>query len=152
MSTKECENSGISDSDAKVRYRDSLDVITRARYEEKLKKINGNDPYEMEKCEWTADMTNWPEVTCPDIVNYLFFSQSVYTLEELKSYKSLQAYNYFVNGFVQDIGHKSMNGKSVFLGKVKHSQRMSDPSLRPWLIIENDGTVSAGHCTCMAGM
>lgn len=29
----------------------------------KLRKINSNDPYEMEKCEWTADITNWNKMT-----------------------------------------------------------------------------------------
>lgn len=62
--------------------------------QEKLKKMNGNDPYDMEKCEWTADMTNWPVGPYPEIVYYLVITQSAYTLEELKAHKSLQAYNY----------------------------------------------------------
>ena len=153
MSTKDKrENSRISDPKAKVRYLDTLETITRARYMEKLRPIDDKDPYEMEKSEWTTDMMNWPEVTYPDIVNYLVYTQSAYTLAELKAYKSLQAYNYFVSGFVQDIGQVCINGKSVFLGKVKHSQRMTDPCLRPWLIVENDGSISSAHCTCMAGM
>nr|XP_022307471.1 uncharacterized protein LOC111113467 [Crassostrea virginica] len=153
MSTKDKrENSRISDPKAKVRYRDTLETITRARYMEKLRPIDDKDPYEMEKSEWTTDMMNWPEVTYPDIVNYLVYTQSAYTLAELKAYKSLQAYNYFVSGFVQDIGQVCINGKSVFLGKVKHSQRMTDPCLRPWLIVENDGSISSAHCTCMAGI
>ena len=136
----------------KARYRDGLNTITRARYFEKIKEIDDIDPYELDKNEWSSNMTKWPEVTYPDIVNYLVYNQSAYTLAELKAYKSLDAYNYFVSGFVQEIGHKIINGRSVFLGKVKHSQRMSDPSLQPWLIVANDGSVSSGHCTCMAGI
>lgn len=37
------------------------------------------------------------------------------------------------------------------LGKVKHSQRMNDAPLLPWVIIEKDGSIICGHCTCMAG-
>jgi hypothetical protein len=100
-----------------VCYRDGLDTITKARYVDKLKAIDGEDPYEVEKSEWSTDMTSWPEVTYPDIVNYLVYTQSAYTLAELKAYKSLQAYTYFVGGFVQYIGHKIVNNRSVFLGK-----------------------------------
>ncbi|CAC5403234.1 unnamed protein product [Mytilus coruscus] len=147
-------NKIIKSTDAKVKeiYRDGLDTITKARYLDKLKGIGDKDPYEMQKSEFSADMAHWPEVTYPDIVNYLVYTQSAYTLNELKAYKSLQGYNYFISGFVQDIGHTCINGKSVFLGKVKHSQRMSDPSLRPWLIVEQDGSVTSAHCTCMAGI
>ena len=41
---------------------------------------------------------------------------------------------------------------SVFLGKVKHSQRMNDSSLNPWLVIERDGSVVNAHCSCMDGI
>ena len=50
-----------SDAKAKISYRDSLDTITKARYVDKLKEIDGKDPYEMEKAEWSADMSEWPE-------------------------------------------------------------------------------------------
>ena len=50
----------------------------------------------------------------------------------------LQGYNYFIIGFVQDIGHALLDSKSVVLGKVKHSQRMNDSCLNPWLVIERD--------------
>jgi hypothetical protein len=75
------ENAKKSDAKAKISYRDSLDTITKARYVDKLKEIDGKDPYEMEKAEWSADMSEWPEVTYPDIVNYLVYTQSAYTLE-----------------------------------------------------------------------
>ena len=146
------EKSKSADVKVKTSYREGLDTITKARYDDKLKIIDGKDPYEMDKSEWSGDMSDWPDVAYPDIVNYLVFTQSAYTLAELKAYKSLQAYNYFVCGFVQDIGHTKVNGINVFLGKVKHSQRMSESSLRPWLVIENDGSVKCGHCTCMAGI
>ncbi|XP_060774292.1 uncharacterized protein LOC132884458 [Neoarius graeffei] len=35
---------------------------------------------------------------------------------------------------------------------VKHSQRLSDPPLLPWAIVQEDGVILAGHCTCMAGL
>ena len=124
--------------------------MCKARYLEKLQAIDNKDPYEMDG--WSAEMATWPEVSYPDIVNYLVYTQSMYTLAELKAYKSLEAYNYFVSGWVLDIGHVEVNNRSVLIGKVKHSQRMNDASLRPWIIAEKDGCIVSGHCTCMAGI
>ena len=35
--------------------------------------------------------------------------------------------------------------------QVNHSQRISCTPLLPWVVIEQDGSVAAAHCTCMAG-
>ena len=35
--------------------------------------------------------------------------------------------------------------------QVKHSQRLSQKCLMPWVIVEMKGTILAAHCTCMAG-
>ena len=32
------------------------------------------------------------------------------------------------------------------------SQRLNSSPLCPWVIVENDGKVLSGHCTCMAGL
>lgn len=55
MSKISMENAKKSDAKAKISYRDSLDTITKARYVNKLKEIDGKDPYEMGKAEWSAD-------------------------------------------------------------------------------------------------
>ena len=40
----------------------------------------------------------------------------------------------------------------MVLGRVKHSQSLSEPPLLPWFAAEADGAVCCGHCTCMAGL
>lgn len=40
----------------------------------------------------------------------------------------------------------------LILGKVKHSYRVSLPLLQPWVVVQNNGTVVCGHCTCVAGL
>ena len=35
---------------------------------------------------------------------------------------------------------------------MRHSQHANDPPVNSWVTCEHDGTVEAGHCTCMAGL
>ena len=74
----------------------------------------------------SIDWANWPRVEYADIYNFLVESSSVYTGESLKSYKSLDAYNYYVNGWVSSITvfevPCSTDTYVVVLGRVRHSQ------------------------------
>lgn len=36
--------------------------------------------------------------------------------------------------------------------QVKHSQRMNDKPLKPWVIVLPDGSITSAHFTCMAGL
>ena len=87
-----------------------------------------------------------------DITVYLLHTTSFVTLEEVKNYISLQSYKYFTAGWV--IQHKWKPYKDVccVIGKVNHSFSLSSPPLKPWVIINKNGTVVCGHCTCMAGL
>lgn len=40
---------------------------------------------------------------------------------------------------------------NIFI-QVKHSQKMNEKVLKPWIIFLDDGSISCGHCTCMAGL
>lgn len=78
----------------------ALGGAEKERYLAKLTIIDGKDPYMLSS--WSEDVQILPNVTYPDIVNYLLFSPSSYTLDDLKSYKGLDAYNYFVSGWVRE--------------------------------------------------
>ena len=51
----------------------------------------------------SIDWAKWPHVEYPDIYNFLVESPIVYIGESLKVYKSLDAYNYYMNGWVSSI-------------------------------------------------
>ena len=82
-------------------YRDSLSAENRQIYDEKLKFTTGIDPYAVSDNFYLQSMDEWPEIEFPDIVNYLLFSTSMFTKEQLKAYKSL--HSYFVAGWVRSI-------------------------------------------------
>ena len=133
-------------------YAKCLANDVQKRYIEKISIINFIDPYIMKKCELNFDVENYPKVTYPDIVNYLLFAPSAYTAEQLKTYKSLDGYNQFINGWVKDVGVKIFGDIALLQGRVLHSQRLCEPPLLPWVICNKGGQVISAHCNCMAGL
>ena len=84
-----------------------------------------------------------PSIEATDLVSYLVLETSFYTKQQFKCYKSLEAYNQMVSGFVTSVQGKIIAGKHVVVGKVRHSQRMNDPLVNIWVITESNGTILA---------
>ena len=101
-----------------VKYQDGLDPQEKARYEGKLMLLGGEDPYKMTASMLSEDVKLLPKITYPDFVNYLVFSPSPYTSDDLKSYKGLEAYNLFVCGWVRDKATRIINEKVLVKAKV----------------------------------
>ena len=128
------------------------------RYHEKLV-VNGKrlpDPY-YQVTEWKKDLSCLPCVTFPDIFVYCVLRTGMHGADEMKAYRSLEAFNYFESGFVQELlTHKVQEGaKTVMFVKasVLPSQRVGQKA-QPyvaWALCEASGTILTGHCTCMAG-
>ena len=145
-------------------YYQELPQDAKKRYEEKLNLLGAmvNDPYATVPRGsdlWSTDSLMWPKVEYPDIYNYLISTPSPYTKDELKAYKSIEAYKYFVDGWVSNsLVHHVPNGSSqekqvaVVSASVRHSQRLSGTPLKVWVAAEVLGTVLCAHCTCMAGL
>ncbi|XP_033754238.1 uncharacterized protein LOC117337378 [Pecten maximus] len=141
----------MSSKPPKKKYIDGLDKVTYDRYAQKTKDI-GVDPYEVPKQKFNSDHKNLPAIVYIDILNYLVTSTSAYTYEQLRAFKSLDAYNQFVNGWVTDVKSLAANDKVLVTGRVRHSQRMNDTPLRPWVIASPSGIIDCAHCDCMAGL
>ena len=71
------------------------------------------DPYVLEK-DWEDDVKLLPDLEWPDVYHYLINTPSEFTIESLKAYKSLKAYNFFTNGHVQDVYYHSVEGNKEF--------------------------------------
>ena len=71
---------------------------------------------------------------------------SFYTKEPFKAYKSLEAYNFVVSGFVASIQGCIVAGKHIVTGKARHSKRMNDALISVWVIAEKDRTIRSTHC------
>ena len=139
-------------------YYLQLADTARERYREKLQKLGGlADPY-LEKSRdghSSVDWQLWPEVEYPDIYNFLIATPSLYTGDSLKAYKSLDAYNYYTSGWVDNVMVFTIHcrpGTFLVTARVKHSQKLSAPPVKPWVAVEQQGMVVCAHCTCMAGL
>ena len=96
-------------------YRDTLPSDVRTRYDRKIACIH-DDLYTLKKTDFDGDVAKWP-----DVVNYSMFSQSVYTKEELKKYKSLEACTLFQDGWIRQIQHTFIGDLHLFVAKVLNS-------------------------------
>ena len=102
-------------------YLLKLDSVHKERYCTKLALIDGIDPYELKSTDWcfSTDAPDLlPAVSYPDIVNYLVFTTSAYTADELRSYKGLDAYKLFVSGWVLEVKIFKTVGKCLIMGHV----------------------------------
>ncbi|CAH3019694.1 unnamed protein product, partial [Porites evermanni] len=91
-------------------YAKKLDIKVRERYLQKISTI-GIDPVLIEGKSFEPDCL--PPVESTDLLCYL-------------SFRSLEAYNQMVSGFVSDVQGHIISNKFVVLAKVRHSQRMNE--------------------------
>lgn len=104
---------------ARSEYCASLDADVKRRYEDKLVVIDNVDPFMFSVGDLSLDLNLLPKVEMMDLVNYLILTHSFYTGQQLKAYKSLQAYKYYESGFVQEVLAKKINSNAfVVVGKV----------------------------------
>lgn len=100
-------------------FTSNLDPPSLQRYKEKLIAIENIDPYLLEEADFSTCVDDLPDITYPDIVNYLVFHPSPYSAEDMKAYKSLEAYNQVLEGWVREIGVYKISELKVIRGKVR---------------------------------
>ena len=96
-------------------YFESLDYGSAKRYAEKLKmrEIEIPDLYCIADNLWVDNPAKWPNVEFGNIYIYLIDTKGMFTRESLKAYKSLEAYNYFYNGYVQTVYHYPISQRNL---------------------------------------
>ena len=102
----------------KKSFVDGLSGKTRERYLEKRNLIDGVDLYEIDHRSWKYDLSLYPAITYTDLVFYLSNTSSPYTLEDFKAYKSLEAFNQFLSGWVKEIRFMEIGGNRVVSARV----------------------------------
>ena len=96
-------------------YAENLSEDTKRRYNDKIKIINGLDPFVNVPGE---PIDTVPPVEASDLVSYLVLQTSFVTSKQFKAHNSLDAYNQFVCGWVKDAKTWVIAGKYVTMGQV----------------------------------
>ena len=133
-----------------------LDGGAQKRYLEKLNQLGLDKcPYEIPADLWINEPTSWPPLEYPEIYEYLINTPGVFTRETMKSRKSLEAHNQFLNGWVRTVFYYQVPDSNFVLLKadVRPSQRLNESPHHPWISLNKETcAVVNAHCTCMAGL
>lgn len=85
------------------------------------------------------------------IFNYYVPRTSMYTGEQFRCFKALEAYVYHYDGWVQEVYSTVPNNDEdvvVLRANVRASQRSS--LHKSWLLVKKSGEIITAHCSCMA--
>lgn len=103
----------------KSMYYQGLSGDIKIRYDEKMLKCSGIDPYMLKEKELSNNRTDFPEINLLDITNHMIHSVSPFTKKQFKNYKGMEAYSFFESGFVLKIGSKKLDDTAILSGKVR---------------------------------
>ena len=109
-------------------YVKRLEPHVKQRYLEKISLV-GIDPATL--IDAKLDPQCLPPIEATDLLCYLVIDTSYYTKKQFKAFKSLEAYNRMVSGFISSVEDKVIGEKFVVIGKVRYSQRMNE---RPFAV------------------
>ena len=99
-------------------YCRKLNDHVKRRYLEKIAEV-GVDPVTIPDEQFNSECL--PPIEATDLLSYLVLETSFYTKQKFKTYKSLEAYNFMVSGFIMSIQGCIVSGKHVAAGKVRHA-------------------------------
>ena len=77
--------------------------------------ICGFDPYTLKTSNFEDSVALFPGIEYPDIINYLVLPTSWLTHQQMKAFKSLDAYNLFASGLVKGVLAKELEGDKLLL-------------------------------------
>ena len=97
---------------------EALKGTVRLRYEQKIAKIGGICPWDLERKTCSTETKDFPPVSLWSLGMYLVNEKSAFTAKQFQAYKSLNAYNMFYCGWVQDIYCITVGSHKVVVGAV----------------------------------
>ncbi|XP_032446002.1 uncharacterized protein LOC116737116 [Xiphophorus hellerii] len=140
-----------SETIMKSDYYQRLNRVARRRYDDKISAV-GEDPYlippTQQKPARECRIEELPGLCYPDIFMFLIEVPG-YSAGALKAYKSLDAYRFFLRGWVRSLMLCTRKDKFIITSKVIQFEGLTENPHPVWTIIEPSGLVVSGHCTCM---
>lgn len=100
-------------------YYQGLSGDMKIRYDEKILKCGGTDPYFLKEKELSYSKNDFPEITLLDIANHMIHSVSPFSKKQFKNYKGMEAYSFFESGFVLNVGSRRLFDTAILTGRVR---------------------------------
>ncbi|CAB4012346.1 Poly P3, partial [Paramuricea clavata] len=105
---------------------------------------------------WTEDLSYLPVITVNEIKDYLVYGKcKFYAKEDMKCFKQLKAFKFFMDGHVQDIKLSIINATSNYCfvkAKILASMR-TDRVYETWIsVVKETAKVLSADCNCTAGL
>lgn len=94
----------------------------KVRYDEKVQKCGGIDPYSIKSKELSQDPKDFPDISMFDITNYMIHRVSPFTKKSYDNYKGTEAYAFFESGFVLSLGSRKIDNLAIVKGSVSFKQ------------------------------
>lgn len=105
-------------------YSNQLSADVKTRYRQKISVIDDIDPYSLKAGDFDVPMKDFPILDYVDIVSYFIFTHSFYTTDQLKAYKSLEAFRFYESGFVVKLLCKKVNDVYLVFGEVSTYKKL----------------------------
>lgn len=102
------------------------------------------------KGEWERNLKDVPEFDISKLKTYLTEScNKTFDKEGMRAYKSLKAFKYFEEGYVQKIS--SLVSENNYLIRADVMASMTQKVYKPYMCLSSSGVVKGGSCDCVAG-
>lgn len=82
-------------------YFMQLPAEIQHRYVQKISVINGFDPYTFSEKDFSEEIEDFPKISIIDIVSYYTCTHSFYTADQVKAFKSIEAYKFYESDFIE---------------------------------------------------
>ena len=99
-------------------YVNTLTGQDKERYLDKIKVISV-DPYTISDSSFVDDVETLPPLQNEDLVEYLVFRTSTYTMEQFKAVKGLGATNQLTSGWIAGVVTHKPVGSDYVIAKAK---------------------------------
>lgn len=119
-----------SNLNTQSKYYTQLTGDMKLRYDAKIQKCGGTDPYSLKQNDLSINSNDFPKISLYDIADYMIHTKSPFTDQFLDNFKGTRAYTYFESGFVISIGSKKNNASSIVKGQVSSNDSYAVPKLR----------------------
>ncbi|CAB4045439.1 Poly P3, partial [Paramuricea clavata] len=105
---------------------------------------------------WTEDLSYLPVITVNEIKDYLVYGKcKFYAKEDMKCFKQLKAFKFFMDGHVQDIKLSIIDATSNYCfvkAKILPSMR-TNRVYETWIsVVKETAKVLSAVCNCTAGL